>query len=118
MHERRSVFPKNYSLLIPGFFFSLLLTSPLGSSGELRDTSARQYPEAVQQVPIHARDVVESFILWMNLVVPAAFHQILCYDEMPPEPLANVFVRADPRLLQLAGDPFAELKIVRRANRI
>src|SRR5437762_10441101 len=55
MHERRSVFPKNYSLLIPGFFFSLLLTSPLGGSGELRNTSARQYPEAVQQIPIHAR---------------------------------------------------------------
>src|SRR6185295_1390780 len=66
--------------------------------------------------PIHAGDVVESIILWMNLIVPAVLHEILRCNEMPVEPVASVFVRADPRLLQFAADLFTECRVFRSAD--
>ena len=54
----------------------------------------------------------------MNLVVPSPFHQILSYDEMPPEADGKRLVRADPRLLQFAADPFVECRVFRSADRI
>ena len=47
MHERRSVFSQNYSLLIPGFLFSLLLTAPLGRAVSSVTRLLGEYPESV-----------------------------------------------------------------------